>query len=448
MSRHHPPPTTTAATTPPQTRGRAGAGCRAPARRRDPRPRRHRPDGPRGARRPAPPRCHRPRPRPRPRPGSPRSRASRSSSATCATRASFAPRWRACRRSSTSPRTRPTRSSSPARSSPPVRMPARGSSSPGSTSRPSNPVFGWLLRRFYGLVLPRYRGKFAIGRMVEASATNPVIISPSNFMQNDEVLIDVIRGGEFVHPCSPKGLNRVDLRDVGEAAATILLDPSTPSGTYGLVGPRSLTGPECAQVWAEALDRPVRYAGEDDAALDAALTAHLTGYRLDDWSSSLRKLRKFAVHATAEELATTERLLGRAPTDYTEFVRRVVAEHAPVAPSDGRGRQRAGASPGIRSRVRKWSPRQPRPHSRPSRGAGRSEGCPPPRSRLGAEPFPHPQHPGVRRGQHRSRRRPRDPRLARQPHRRGRGRPRRRDARACGGPQRRVDRGLRGRRAP
>ncbi len=191
----------------------------------------------------------------------------------------------------------------------------------------SNPVFAWLLRRFYGVLLPRYRGKFAIGRMVEASATNPVVISPSNFMQNDEVLIDVIRGGEFVHPCSPKGLNRVDLRDVGEAAATILLDPSTPSGVYGLVGPRSLTGPECAQVWAEALDRPVRYAGEDDAALDAALTAHLTGYRLDDWSSSLRKLRRFAVHATPEELATTERLLGRAPTDYTEFVRRVLAEH-------------------------------------------------------------------------------------------------------------------------
>ena len=66
-------------------------------------------------------------------------------------------------------------------------------------------------------------------------------------MQNDEVLIDVIRGGEFVHPCSPKGLNRVDLRDVGEAAAGILLDPSTPSGTYPVVGPRSLTGPECAR---------------------------------------------------------------------------------------------------------------------------------------------------------------------------------------------------------
>jgi uncharacterized protein YbjT (DUF2867 family) len=194
-----------------------------------------------------------------------------------------------------------------------------------------NALLGWLVRRFYGLILPRYRGKFAIGRMVESSATDPVIICPSNFMQNDEVLIDVIRGGEFVHPCHPKGLNRVDLRDVGDAAAGILLDPSTPSGTYPVVGPRDLTGPECAQAWAEALGRPVRYAGDDDAALEAALGAHLTGYRHDDWLSSLRKLRGFEVHATAEELETTERLLGRAPTQYTEFVRRVLAEHAEVS---------------------------------------------------------------------------------------------------------------------
>ena len=46
----------------------------------------------------------------------------------------------------------------------------------GPRHRLATPLLGWLVRRFYGLVLPRYRGKFAIGRMVEASATNPVII--------------------------------------------------------------------------------------------------------------------------------------------------------------------------------------------------------------------------------------------------------------------------------
>ena len=50
-------------------------------------------------------------------------------------------------------------------------------------------------------------------------------------------------------------------------------------------------------------------------------------------------------------------------------------------------------------------------------------------------------------GQHRSRRRPRDPRLARQPHRRGRGRPRRRHHRPRRRALRRLHRRVRGRRA-
>ncbi len=193
-----------------------------------------------------------------------------------------------------------------------------------------NRLASWLMRRLYGMLLPRYRGKLAIGHLVETSATDPVVLCPSNFMQNDEVLLDTILDGEFVHPCSPKGLNRVDLRDVGDVAARVLLDPDFPSGAYAVVGPRSLTGPECAQAWADALGRPVRYAGDDDAALDRALARHLTGQRRADWSSSLRMLRNFAVHASAAELAETERLLGRPPTDFATFVRRVVAEHGLV----------------------------------------------------------------------------------------------------------------------
>ncbi|MFL6167411.1 MAG: SDR family oxidoreductase [Ornithinibacter sp.] len=200
----------------------------------------------------------------------------------------------------------------------------------------------WLMRRAYGMVLPRYRGKLAIGRMVETSATNPVVLCPSNFMQTDEVLLEVIRGGRFVQPASPKGLNRVDVRDVGEAAAGVLLDPAFPSGSYSLVGPRSLTGPQCARVWSDALGVPVRYLGDDDAALEAALTEHLSGHRRDDWLSSFRMLRGFAVKTSAKDLATTERLLGRPPTDFVDFVARVVAEHAADAgPVAGSGAEAA-----------------------------------------------------------------------------------------------------------
>ncbi len=191
-----------------------------------------------------------------------------------------------------------------------------------------NLVAGWLTRRIYGLIMPRYRGKFAIGNLVARSATDPVILAPSNFMQNDEVLLPAIREGEFVHPCSPKGLNRVDLRDLGEIAADALLDAAFPSGRHPVVGPRSLTGPECARIWSEVLGHPVRYSGDDDDALFSAIDRHVSGYRREDWRASLNKLRTFALHASEEELATTARLLGRPPTDFAEFVRRVVAERS------------------------------------------------------------------------------------------------------------------------
>ena len=87
-----------------------------------------------------------------------------------------------------------------------------------------------------------------------------------------------------------------------------------------------------ARFWAEALGRPVRYAGDDDAALEAALSRHLSGHRRDDWISSFKKLRGFAVTASADELAETERLLGRPPTDFVDFVARVAAEHDVAVP--------------------------------------------------------------------------------------------------------------------
>lgn len=189
---------------------------------------------------------------------------------------------------------------------------------------------GWVQRRVYGLLLPRYRGKFALARAIERSDTRPVLLVPTNFMQTDEVLREVIAGGLFVQPASPKGLNRVDVRDVGEVAARVLLDPDFAPGSYPVVGPRSLNGPECARVWSEALGRPVRYAGGEDDVVEAALTRHLEGHRRDDWLASFRALRGIAIATSAKDLATTERLLGRAPTDYVDFVARVVAAHPEV----------------------------------------------------------------------------------------------------------------------
>ena len=54
-------------------------------------------------------------------------------------------------------------------------------------------------------------------------------------------------------------------------------------------------------------------------------------------------IRGFAVHATPEEVATTTRLLGRAPTDYADYVRDTAARWS----VPGRGSLGAGSAAGV-----------------------------------------------------------------------------------------------------
>jgi hypothetical protein len=63
------------------------------------------------------------------------------------------------------------------------------------------------------------------------------------------------------------------------------------------------------------------------------------GQRLADWQSSFRALRGFAVKTKKSEVDATARLLGRPPTDFTDFVHRVVVEHglAAAAPTGADG---------------------------------------------------------------------------------------------------------------
>ena len=276
---------------PPHAGEQHHVGCRARAT-LDPRPGRHRPDGPRGARRPAPPRRGAARPRPRPGPaGQPRRR--RGARRRPARPGLAAPGDARRRRRLPHLAARGGRGrADPNRHRAPARTPVPAWSSPACTS----PVATrWSAGWCAGSTACSCRATAASSRSARWSSRRPRTRSSSARATSCRTTRCSSTSSAAASSCtraSPKGLNRVDLRDVGEVAAGILLDPTTPSGTYPVVGPRDVTGPECARVWAQALGRPVRYAGDDDAALEAALAAHLTGYRHDDWLSSLRKLRR------------------------------------------------------------------------------------------------------------------------------------------------------------
>ncbi|HEY3498529.1 MAG TPA: NmrA family NAD(P)-binding protein [Polyangiaceae bacterium] len=170
----------------------------------------------------------------------------------------------------------------------------------------------WLFGRF----LPHYAPKFRIGERARTSRANPVVLVPTNFFQNDELFREELLGGRFVQPFA-RPVNRIDVRDIGDAAARACLDPSLPSGAYPLVGPESLDGNACAAAWSNALGRPVAF---DDAGFESAVTRELHGKKRADFAASYAAIRKLTLATRAEELARTSVLLGRPPLSYAAYV--------------------------------------------------------------------------------------------------------------------------------
>jgi len=142
------------------------------------------------------------------------------------------------------------------------------------------------------------------------------------------------------------GVTGVDVRDIAEVAATLLLDPAYPAGCFPITGPEAVSGPEAAAIWAEALGRPVAYAGDDRAAWTRAITTHLTGHKREDWLKTYKALAKLSGGPNPVELARTTALLGRAPRTYRAYVHDVVAALATPRRDHGA----IGAAAGVEGR--------------------------------------------------------------------------------------------------
>ncbi|WP_327007158.1 NmrA family NAD(P)-binding protein [Dactylosporangium sp. NBC_01737] len=184
-----------------------------------------------------------------------------------------------------------------------------------------NPVVRWCIQAMVSTFLPHYKGKLRIARRVAtAGRTRPVVFSVANYYQNDELVRDEILGGQYPLPAHRAGINRIDLRDVGEVVARAMTDPGFPSGAHGLVGPASISGAGSARIWADVLGRPVRYTG-DRLDWQDLLADRLHGAKLADYRRSYGFLAKHGLPTPARELAATAALLGRPPRAYETYVR-------------------------------------------------------------------------------------------------------------------------------
>lgn len=182
-----------------------------------------------------------------------------------------------------------------------------------------------LKRAAFGLMFRAYRSKFRLSEAVRQVDARATLLMPTNFFQNDELAEDVIRAGSYPMPMGTGGVNRVDVRDIGDVVARALTDEGLAGRALSISGPASLNGPQCAEVWSRALGRPVAFTGADHAAFAELAARSLRGKKLTDFVASHRLLSGLSMPTDPAEVAATTALLGRAPRSYESYVRDRVA---------------------------------------------------------------------------------------------------------------------------
>jgi uncharacterized protein YbjT (DUF2867 family) len=174
-----------------------------------------------------------------------------------------------------------------------------------------------LIDGLVGMIGPHYKPKIRVEQRVRRTTSlSPVVLCPTNFYQSDELCLPAILAGHYPQVLGHKRANRVDTRDIGDAAAIALLDDLA-SGVYQLVGPDMWTGPRCAEAWSEALRRPVSYAPERWAA---AVADKLSLAKAHDFDKTFRVIQRYGIYTSRGAVERTTALLGRRPRSYRDYV--------------------------------------------------------------------------------------------------------------------------------
>jgi len=173
--------------------------------------------------------------------------------------------------------------------------------------------------------VPHFAGKNTVENMIDALALPATVLRPAYFIQNDLRQKDVLTtAGIYAMPIGDKGISMVDVRDIGDMAASELLRRERaakplPRETLDVVGPDVLTGAAIASIWSEVLGKPIRYGGDDTASVEQRMKTLMPAWHALDMRLMLDRYQSDGAAATADELSKFTHALGRTPRSYRAF---------------------------------------------------------------------------------------------------------------------------------
>lgn len=173
---------------------------------------------------------------------------------------------------------------------------------------------------------PHFASKMAIQAAIESAGVDWTVVMPNSFYQTDYLFEQPItRYGVYPQPIGELGCQRVDTRDIADALTTVILEEGHAGERYPLVGPDVWTGTTTAAAWARHLGREVRYAGDDLDAWAAQASQMLPPWLVSDLRIMYGAFQRMGLRASDEDLARQEKVLGRPPRAFDDFVAETAA---------------------------------------------------------------------------------------------------------------------------
>ncbi len=167
--------------------------------------------------------------------------------------------------------------------------------------------------------------------LLRDSGLTYTIIRPNSFHQNMLWAAGSIAATDtFYLPLGDAAQSTIDVRDIAEITATILTGDGHDNQVYDLTGPESLTFHDVSRIIGDLRGKAVTYVPVTQAAAEAAMKEQ----GMPEWSAhALAEIQAlFGTGAYADVLPDAERLLGRKPRSFTEFVRDHIEVFTPNSP--------------------------------------------------------------------------------------------------------------------
>ncbi len=170
--------------------------------------------------------------------------------------------------------------------------------------------------------LPHFGSKIAIESAIKRSGIDYTILQPNNFFQNDYWFKDAMtQYGVYPQPLGSVGCDRVDIRDIADAAGKALDGAAASGQTVILAGPTSETGASTAATWSTHFGKPIAYAGDDLEAWEQQSLQYLPPFMVFDLKMMYRWFQEHGLKAAPGDREATERLIGHPMRTFDAFVK-------------------------------------------------------------------------------------------------------------------------------